>query len=130
MSLPAEFPDPFSYGVSVFAPTGALGTPRLGGVVAPTAVEGYAMADGGGAANAEVYRFATIRTDKDDYAPGELALITGTGWQPGETVRLRFQEDPAVHDDYVIDVVADAQGNLRLGCSGRRSSTIWECVSI
>ena len=29
------------------------------------------------------------------------------------TVRLRFQEDPAVHDDYVIDVVADAQGNLR-----------------
>ena len=64
-------------------------------------------------ADAEVYRFATIRTDKDDYAPGELALITGTGWQPLETVRLRFQEDPAVHDDYVIDVVADPQGNLR-----------------
>ncbi len=111
--LPAEFPDPFSYGVGQFAPTGAMSAARTAGVTTPTGIEGYAIADGGGASNAEVYRFATIRTDKDDYAPGELALITGTGWQPNETVRLTFQEDPAVHDDYVIDVVADPQGNLR-----------------
>lgn len=23
---------------------------------------------------------ATVTTDKDDYAPGEFAIITGTGW--------------------------------------------------
>ena len=60
----------------------------------------------------EVYRFATIKTDKDDYAPGELAVITGSGWQPNEEVTLLFQEDPAVHDDYVLTVTADGDGNI------------------
>jgi hypothetical protein len=27
-------------------------------------------------------------------------------------VRLLFQEDPAVHDDYVLTVTADGQGNI------------------
>ena len=40
------------------------------------------------------------------------ALITGTGWQPGEQVTLRFQEDPAVHEDYVLTVTANGQGNI------------------
>jgi hypothetical protein len=111
--LPAEFPDPFSYGVGRFAATGAMTAPRVGGITTSTAVEGFAIADGGGHTGAEVYRFATIKSDKDDYAPGELALLTGTGWQPGETVRLTFQEDPPVHDDYVVDVVADGAGNVR-----------------
>jgi hypothetical protein len=57
--------------------------------------------------------FSLIKTDKDDYAPGETAVITGTGWMPGEEVRLLFQEDPAVHDDYELTVVADAAGNIR-----------------
>ena len=60
----------------------------------------------------EVYRFATIRTDKDDYAPGERAVISGSAWQPGEVVTLIFQEDPAVHDDYVLHVAADELGNF------------------
>ena len=59
-----------------------------------------------------MYRFATIKTDKDDYAPGALAVITGSGWQPGEEVTLLFQEDPAVHDDYVLKVNADTAGNI------------------
>src|SRR5688572_17728151 len=33
---------------------------------------------------------ATIATDKEDYAPGETVLITGTGFSPGETVRLQI----------------------------------------
>jgi hypothetical protein len=29
---------------------------------------------------------ATVQTDRPDYPPGATAIITGTGWQPGETV--------------------------------------------
>ena len=85
---------------------------RSGAVGGPTHVEGYAFVMGGGSADAEAYRFATIKTDKDDYAPGERALITGSGWGPGEDVTLIFQEDPAVHPDYVLHVTADSQGNI------------------
>jgi hypothetical protein len=31
---------------------------------------------------------AMVWTDKDDYAPGEFALISGSGWMPGETVDI------------------------------------------
>jgi plastocyanin len=109
--LPAQFPDPYTYGMGQFAPTGAMAAPRSGAAGGPH-VEGYAFVIGGGAADAEVYRFATIKTDKDDYAPGQLAIITGSGWRPNEAVTLLFQEDPAVHDDYVITVTADAEGNI------------------
>ena len=109
--LPAEFPDPYSYGMGSFAPTGSLITPRSGAVASPH-IEGYAVAIGGGAPDAEVYRFATIKTDKDDYAPGEPALITGSGWEPNSEVTLLFQEDPAVHDDYVLHVPTDSEGNI------------------
>ena len=57
-------------------------------------------------------RFATLKTDKDDYAPGEPALITGSGWQPGEEVTLVFQEDPAVHPDYMLTLTANGEGNI------------------
>ena len=110
--LPAEFPDPFSWGVGQFAPTAAMSAARSSAIAGPTATEGYAVVTGGGSNDVERYRFATIKTDKDDYAPGEHALITGTGWQPGEQVTLTFQEDPAVHDDYVLTLTADEQGNI------------------
>ena len=29
-----------------------------------------------------------VITDKPDYYPGDTVKITGTGWLPGETVRL------------------------------------------
>lgn len=35
-----------------------------------------------------------MATDKDDYAPGEYVIITGTGWTPGEKVVFTFEEDP------------------------------------
>ena len=110
--LPAEFPDPFSYGDGRFAPTAPLSVARSNVIAGPTPTEGYAFAAGGGSSDFEQYRFATIKTDKDDYAPGQHAIITGTGWQPGEQVRLLFQEDPAVHDDYVLTLTADGQGNI------------------
>jgi hypothetical protein len=41
-----------------------------------------------------------------------LASITGSGWEANEEVTLLFQEDPAVHDDYVLKVQADSAGNI------------------
>ena len=35
---------------------------------------------------------ATVTTDKGDYAPGETVYITGSGWEPRETVKLVFEE--------------------------------------
>ena len=110
--LPAEFPDPYSYGTGTFAATAAMSAARAGAVSGPGHAEGLAFVAGGGSQSQEQYRFATIRTDKDDYAPGERAVISGTGWQPGEDVTLVFQEDPAVHDDYVLTVTADAAGDI------------------
>ena len=120
--LPAIFPDPYSWGTGSFAPTGAMTAARSFAVSGPAGDDGFAYTAGGGPAPAEAYRFATIKTDKNDYAPGELAVITGSGWQPGEAVTLIFQEDPAVHEDYAFAVTADALGKST-GISGRRRST-------
>jgi hypothetical protein len=54
----------------------------------------------------------TVATDKEDYAPGETVIITGSGWEPGETVLLQFQEDPKVCNDRTRTVVADSLGNF------------------
>jgi hypothetical protein len=109
--VPAQFPDPYSWGMGSFAPTGALAQPRARAVGAPH-IDGYSVVIGGGASDAEVYRFATLKTDADDYAPGTRAVITGAGWEPNTGVTLLFQEDPAVHDDYVLNVTADAEGKI------------------
>src|SRR4029450_173016 len=109
--VPAEFPDPYSYGMGSFAQTGDLLTARARAIASPH-IEGYAVAIGGGAPEAEGYRFPTVETDKDDYAPGTKAIITGSGWKPDSEVALVFQEDPAVHNDYVLHVPTDGQGNF------------------
>ena len=55
---------------------------------------------------------ASITTDKMDYGPGETVMITGRGFQPGETVRLKIHEDPHTPQERGFDVVADADGNF------------------
>src|SRR5882724_1245348 len=72
------------------------------------------VAGGGGQAGSEVYGFATLFTDKADYAPGEYANVSGSGWQPGETVTLTFHEDLATpfHPDEVVTTVADSSGDI------------------
>ncbi|MFC0262871.1 hypothetical protein, partial [Fontibacter flavus] len=58
---------------------------------------------------------ATITTDKDDYAPGETAIITGTGWLPGETVELDFEHIGDFipdHEHVYKYVTADDAGNI------------------
>jgi hypothetical protein len=53
-----------------------------------------------------------ITTDKPDYSPGQYVIVTGTAWQPGETVRLIFEEYPVIHPADTLMVNADASGNF------------------
>lgn len=53
---------------------------------------------------------ATIETNQDDYAPGELVRVSGHGWGLGETVHLEMTEDPDTHGDVTQDVQADSTG--------------------
>ncbi len=55
---------------------------------------------------------ATIATDKADYAPYETVTITGSGWQPGETVLMVLHEYPTIDPDGTLTSVADVDGNL------------------
>jgi hypothetical protein len=55
---------------------------------------------------------ATVMTDKTDYAPGDPVTITGSGWQPGETVTLQFAESPLYDTPPNLSAVADANGNI------------------
>src|SRR5436190_8999565 len=57
----------------------------------------------------ELYGFATVKTDKADYPPGTTVNITGSGWQPGETVALTLVESPLIdtHGPYTVTVQPD-----------------------
>ena len=58
---------------------------------------------------------ATVTTDKDDYAPGEYVIITGSGWYPGETVLLHLDETPkpvTCLNPHNLSATADANGNI------------------
>src|SRR5438876_4870801 len=55
---------------------------------------------------------ATVATDKADYAPGENVVITGSGWEPGETVVLILHEDPELDPDLQLTAFADENGDF------------------
>src|SRR5438132_6221377 len=55
---------------------------------------------------------ATVATDKADYAPGEAVVITGSGWEPGETVVLILHEEPQLDPDLQLTAFADANGDF------------------
>ncbi|CAN5738273.1 hypothetical protein BH10BAC2_BH10BAC2_35130 [soil metagenome] len=60
----------------------------------------------------------TISTDQLDYPPGSTAIITGSGFQPNETVTLQVKHDeadslgtdPQYHQPWAV--IADADGNV------------------
>jgi hypothetical protein len=72
-------------------------------------VTAQAIAAGGSATSTS----ATVSTDKPDYPPFDTVTVSGTGWQPGETVSLLFHETPQNHQDRTITAVADGSGNIR-----------------
>jgi len=62
---------------------------------------------------------ATVTTDRQDYHPGETVNISGTGFQPGETVSLQVLHADGLGDDLTSPahqpwyVGADANGDLQ-----------------
>ncbi|MCL9805280.1 hypothetical protein NAT51_07095 [Flavobacterium amniphilum] len=60
-----------------------------------------------------IYGQATVFTDRDDYVPGQYVIVTGSGWSPGETVHLHFDETPQVcTSDHNRSTIADENGNI------------------
>ncbi|MFL0681728.1 MAG: beta strand repeat-containing protein, partial [Algoriphagus aquaeductus] len=56
----------------------------------------------------------TVTTDKLDYAPGEVAIISGSGWIGDSKIDIHMDEDPPLHADHqhdFYDVPVDAAGN-------------------
>jgi hypothetical protein len=54
----------------------------------------------------------TITSDKDDYAPGEAVLLSGSGWQPGEAVHINVNDDASQTWNRDADVTAAEDGTL------------------
>ncbi|HUG65966.1 MAG TPA: hypothetical protein VMK83_12170 [Gaiellaceae bacterium] len=54
----------------------------------------------------------TISSDKDDYAPGELVTLSGTNWQPGETVTIDVNDDEGQSWRRNVDIVANEGGEI------------------
>jgi hypothetical protein len=93
--------------------TGAMSAPRPGASGSAIGAEGLLLVAGGaGQGTAELYRYATVYTDADDYAPGTTVYISGSGWKPLEVVTLSLREFPSQepHEDWVT--IADDQGNI------------------
>lgn len=55
---------------------------------------------------------ASVTTDKLDYAPGERVRVTGSGFVPGESIRVMIHEDPHTEFERGFEAVADAVGNF------------------
>jgi hypothetical protein len=56
----------------------------------------------------------TVTSDKDDYAPGEVAIITGAGWTNDQYVDVHFEEEPVFHTEHQHDyhgIAVDENGN-------------------
>ena len=110
-------------GAMASARSGATGSPLFQTVLtAPVGIDGALLVAGGLDASsppntlqsAEVYGFATIKTDQTDYPPGVPVTITGSGWQPGEVVQMSLVEVPDLDGDSPIPLTAtaDANGNI------------------
>ena len=96
-----------------FVSTSASGASHNSGLGSPLSAEGLLVAGAGDAGAAtELYRFATVRTDQDDYMPGQTVTITGSGWKPGEQVTITLVESPNIDTHPAITVTADASGNI------------------
>lgn len=66
------------------------------------------------AALVSAFDIATIATDMPDYYPGDSVIITGSGWEPGETVRLTITQVSPLRDDptTMFYAIADVAGNV------------------
>jgi hypothetical protein len=56
------------------------------------------------------YRPMRLQTDKQAYSPGEVVIITSSGWQPGEVVAFTLREEPEVHPERTWTAFANSSG--------------------
>ncbi|QJX48210.1 T9SS type A sorting domain-containing protein [Hymenobacter taeanensis] len=56
----------------------------------------------------------TVTSDKDDYAPGEIAHITGTGWTQDQMVHVEFKEEPDYPDYHSYDIGVNSDGTWQI----------------
>src|SRR5258707_7827673 len=95
-----------------------MSTPRARGTGSALQQDGLLLVAGGKDASGtplsstEVYGFATVKTDAADYPPGTTVNITGSGWQPGETITLMLVESPLIDTHGPYTVTADANGHI------------------
>src|SRR5215207_1171360 len=76
------------------------------------------LATAGTASRAGTVGFATtttedgmsISTDKDDYQPGDTVHFTGNGWEPGEVLDVRLDDDPALHPPHIWTITVGPDG--------------------
>ena len=54
----------------------------------------------------------TVASDQADYAPGSTVTLSGSGWQPGEAVRVTVNDDLGQSWARSVDVTADAEGRI------------------
>lgn len=85
----------------------ALSTESYG--VAPDGAGVLAVVGGEGQSSSELYGFATISVDKNDYSPGETVYVSGRGWQPGD-VTFELREVVAEHTARLFTLTADEHG--------------------
>src|SRR5262249_27555460 len=107
----------FTPWTTTFAATGSPAAASQQAAVSALNQNGLLLMAGGSSAGtsltaAQLYGFATVKTDAADYAPGSVVTITGTGWQPGETVTLTLVESPDYDTHPPMTAVADGQGNI------------------
>ena len=62
-------------------------------------------------ASSEVFFYPTLRSDKSDYAPGDIVTLTGEGWLPNETVAINIRESSG-DPDTNLTVTADGHGTF------------------
>src|SRR5947207_2846862 len=93
------------------------------GLEPPADSAGATVDAGGGAGGGQVVPVssigngntaATVKTNKEDYAPGEVVTMTGSGWQPGEAVTLELHEDLDYDEDtdQTLTTTADSSGSI------------------
>jgi len=114
VALPyAELYTPWAKTFSLTASMAAARSQAVGGgLLSPFPAGLLLVAGGSNLASSELYGFATITTDKGDYAPGTPVDIGGSGWQPGETVDLYLHEVPVMEKPPEMTATADANGTI------------------
>src|ERR687889_2501403 len=72
--------------------------------------------DGGDIADpgADTLPIQKIQSEEADYASGKTVTITGSDWQPGESVHINVNDDQGKTWSRIVDVTADASGRIQV----------------